>query len=305
MRRVDEPGRRCARRVAAAMREARGRLRRPDGLPRAGRGRPAAHRGADPRRRRRRRHPPVRARLLGAAPAPEGRRDRAGAEPRPASCATRMCARRRRASPAQIGYVNAGTVEFLLAPRRRRPARLHRDEPADPGRAHRHRGDHRRRPGGRPDADRRRRDAGRPRACARSAIAVRGAALQCRITTEDPANGFRPDTGHDHHLPLARRRRACGSTAARSTPAPRSARTSTRCWSSSPAAGRTSRPPSRRARRALAEFRIRGVAPTSRSCRRCWTSPTSSPAASPRRFIDERPELLTARGPAATAAPSC
>ena len=27
------------------------------------------------------------------------------------------------------------------------------------------------------------------------AIVVRGAALQCRITTEDPANGFRPDTG--------------------------------------------------------------------------------------------------------------
>src|SRR6185503_587239 len=27
------------------------------------------------------------------------------------------------------------------------------------------------------------------------AIQLRGAALQCRITTEDPANGFRPDTG--------------------------------------------------------------------------------------------------------------
>jgi pyruvate carboxylase len=26
-------------------------------------------------------------------------------------------------------------------------------------------------------------------------IRLRGAALQCRITTEDPANGFRPDTG--------------------------------------------------------------------------------------------------------------
>src|SRR5690606_40517798 len=26
-------------------------------------------------------------------------------------------------------------------------------------------------------------------------IRVRGAALQCRITTEDPTNGFRPDTG--------------------------------------------------------------------------------------------------------------
>lgn len=26
-------------------------------------------------------------------------------------------------------------------------------------------------------------------------IRIHGAALQCRITTEDPANGFRPDTG--------------------------------------------------------------------------------------------------------------
>ena len=30
---------------------------------------------------------------------------------------------------------------------------------------------------------------------AQDSIAIRGAALQCRITTEDPANGFRPDTG--------------------------------------------------------------------------------------------------------------
>ncbi|MGV7710935.1 ATP-binding protein, partial [Mycobacterium kansasii] len=27
------------------------------------------------------------------------------------------------------------------------------------------------------------------------AVRPHGAALQCRITTEDPANGFRPDTG--------------------------------------------------------------------------------------------------------------
>jgi len=60
----------------------RQRVRRSDDVPRAG-GRPApAHRGADPRRCRRRDGPPVRARLLRAAPAPEGRRDRARAEPR-------------------------------------------------------------------------------------------------------------------------------------------------------------------------------------------------------------------------------
>ena len=60
------------------------------------------------------RHPPLRAGLLGAAPAPEGRRDRAGAEPRPG--AARPDVRRRRPFAKQIGYRNAGTVEFLLDP---------------------------------------------------------------------------------------------------------------------------------------------------------------------------------------------
>ena len=78
----------------------RGRLRRPDRLHRAGRRRAAPHRGADPRRRRGQRHPPLRARLLGAAAPPEGRRDRAGAQPRPPSCAT-GCAPTRCASPAR------------------------------------------------------------------------------------------------------------------------------------------------------------------------------------------------------------
>ena len=121
----------------------RGRVRRPDRLHRAGSGRPAPHRGADPRRRRRQCHPPLRARLLGAAAAPEGRRDRARAAPRPRAPEARMCADAVRFA-TEIGYRNAGTVEFLLGTGRQ--LRLHRDEPADPGRAHRHRGDHRRRP---------------------------------------------------------------------------------------------------------------------------------------------------------------
>ena len=79
--------------------------------------------------------------------------------------------------------------------RPRRQLRLHRDEPAHPGRAHGDRGGHRRRPGAVADADRVRRDPRRPRPRARTRVALRGAALQCRITTEDPANGFRPDTG--------------------------------------------------------------------------------------------------------------
>ncbi len=38
-------------------------------------------------------------------------------------------------------------------------------------------------------------------------IVLRGAALQCRITTEDPSQGFRPDTGTHHDVPLTGRRR--------------------------------------------------------------------------------------------------
>ena len=60
-----------------------------------------------------------------------------------------------------VGYCNAGTVEFLVDPRR--PPRVHRDEPAHPGRAHRHRGGHRRRPGPGPVADRGRGRPGRAR----------------------------------------------------------------------------------------------------------------------------------------------
>ena len=66
-------------------RPARGRrgLRGPHAVPRAG-GRPAApHRGPGAGRRRRPRPSPLRAGLLGATAAPEGRRDRTGAEPRP------------------------------------------------------------------------------------------------------------------------------------------------------------------------------------------------------------------------------
>ena len=80
----------AGRRPLDAARVARGgpargrcRVRRPDALPRAGGGQPAAHRGAGARRLHRHRAAPLRARLLGAAPPPEGRRDRAGAQPRP------------------------------------------------------------------------------------------------------------------------------------------------------------------------------------------------------------------------------
>ncbi len=204
--------------VDAAMREAEGAFGDADLLHRAGRRRPAPHRGADPRRRARRRRPPLRARLLGPASPPEGRRDRPRAEPR--SGDPRPDLRRRRAFARSIGYTSAGTVEFLLDPQGK--LRLHRDEPAHPGRAHRHRGGDRRRPGAGAAADRRRRDAGRPRRLRQDEITVRGVAMQCRITTEDPANGFRPDTGRITHVPLPRRRGRTPRRRHRATPAPRS-----------------------------------------------------------------------------------
>ena len=59
-------------------------------------------------------------------------------------------------------------------------------------------------------------------------IIPHGAALQCRITTEDPANGFRPDTGR---ITAYRTPGGSGHPAGRrhDARARRSARTSTRC----------------------------------------------------------------------------
>src|SRR5215217_78161 len=62
-----------------------GRVRRSLRLPRAGAAASAARRGASARRRGRQRRTSLRARLLGAAPAPEGRGGRAGSGPREAA----------------------------------------------------------------------------------------------------------------------------------------------------------------------------------------------------------------------------
>ena len=176
-----------------------------------------------------------------------------------------------------------------------RRARLHRDEPAHPGRAHGHRGDHRRRPRAVADAHRGGGDAWPTSASARTTVHIRGAALQCRITTEDPTAGFRPDTGKitTYRSPggarhPARRRHD-------QPRAPRSARTSTRCSPSSPAAAATSR------RRAAARAgpwpsSASAASPrTSRSCRRVLDDPDFIAGDVTTSFIEERPELFNAR----------
>ena len=93
--------------------------------------------------------------------------------------------------------------------RRTGPSCVHRDESTDSGRAHRDRGDHRRRSGRIPDSDRRGGDPGRSRP-----TAGRHRDPRRRAAMPDHHRGPRErvPTGHrkDHHLPLARRRRHPG-----------------------------------------------------------------------------------------------
>ena len=119
----------------------------------------------------------------------------------PAELRDRMCADAVRFAK-EIGYRNAGTVEFLLDPHGQ--LRLHRDEPPHPGRAHGDRGGHRRRPGAVADPDRGRRDAGRPRPLpGHRAAARRGAA----VPDHHRGPGQRLPARHrqDHDVPLPRR----------------------------------------------------------------------------------------------------
>src|SRR6185369_9188609 len=88
-------------------------------------------------------------------------------------------------------------------------------------------------------------------------LVIRGAALQCRITTEDPANGFRPDTGRitAYRTPGGAGIRLDGGTNVGADIPPHfdSMIVKLTCRGANfPVA-------IARARRALAEFRIRGV----------------------------------------------
>ena len=89
-------------------------------------------------------------------------------------------------------------------------------------------------------------------------VQPRGFALQCRITTEDPANGFRPDTGKitTYRSPGGPGVRLDGGTTysgAEISPHFDSMLAKLTCR------GRTFEAAVQKARRALLEFRIRGV----------------------------------------------
>ncbi|GAB3273380.1 pyruvate carboxylase [Microbacterium lacusdiani] len=125
-------------------------------------------------------------------------------------------------------------------------------------------------------------------------IHLRGAALQCRITTEDPAQGFRPDTGKitTYRSPGgAGIRLDGGTTAAGAQVSPHfdSMLAKLTCR------GRDFGAAVARARRALAEFRIRGVATNIPFLQAVLDDPQFVKGDVSTSFIDERPELLAGR----------
>ena len=122
-------------------------------------------------------------------------------------------------------------------------------------------------------------------------IQLRGAALQCRITTEDPANGFRPDLGRitAYRSPGGGGVRLDGGTidaSAQISPHFDSMLAKLTCR------GRTFRDAVTRARRALAEFRIRGVSTNIPFLQAVLADPDFQAGDVSTKFIEERPELL-------------
>ena len=125
-------------------------------------------------------------------------------------------------------------------------------------------------------------------------VQLKGAALQCRITTEDPANGFRPDVGK-----ITGYRSAGGAgvrldggtvySGAEISPHFDSMLVKLSCR------GRDYPAAVARARRALAEFRIRGVSTNISFLQAVLDDADFIAGDVATNFIDERPQLLKAR----------
>ena len=127
-------------------------------------------------------------------------------------------------------------------------------------------------------------------------IVLRGAALQCRITTEDPANGFRPDLGRitAYRSPGGGGVRLDGGTinaGAQISPHFDSMLAKLTCR------GRSFEDAVVRARRALAEFRIRGVATNIPFLQAVLADPDFQAGDVSTAFIEERPQLLSMNKP--------
>ena len=122
-------------------------------------------------------------------------------------------------------------------------------------------------------------------------IHLRGAALQCRITTEDPAAGFRPDTGKitTYRSPGGAGIRLDGGTVsagAQISPHFDSMLVKMTCRGRNFAAAVT------RARRGLAEFRLRGVSTNIPFLQAVLDDPDFIAGDLSTSFIEERPQLL-------------
>ena len=123
---------------------------------------------------------------------------------------------------------------------------------------------------------------------------MRGAALQCRITTEDPANGFRPDVGKISAYRYAGGAgvRLDGGTVyagAEISPHFDSMLVKLTCR------GRDYATAVHRSQRALAEFRIRGVSTNIQFLQAVLADPEFLAGNVATDFIERRPELLEAR----------
>jgi pyruvate carboxylase len=125
-------------------------------------------------------------------------------------------------------------------------------------------------------------------------VRLRGAALQCRITTEDPANGFRPDTGKitTYRSPGGPGVRLDGGTTyngAEVSPHFDSMLSKLTCR------GRTFDEAVQKAQRAVAEFRIRGVRTNLGFLQAVLRDPDFTAGGVTTSFIETHPQLLVAR----------
>lgn len=124
-------------------------------------------------------------------------------------------------------------------------------------------------------------------------LTLRGSALQCRITTEDPLQNFRPDTGRitGYRSPGGAGIRLDGGSTVGAEVSPHfdSMLVKLTCRGGDFATAVA------RARRALAEFRIRGVATNISFLQGVLADPAFAAGDLTTSFIEERPELLTAR----------